>query len=86
MQDLEYPIPLGFNLSEDSLRRVARREDPEWDQDGKEPENVNDKYRSFNHGKFSRKDSVEDDAESGDHDDKECSMPSLEDVILLIED
>ena len=65
---------LGKNL----IRGCRRTHNPERNQDGKKPKDVNDQDQALERGEIVCTEGIDQGADAGNGDGQECAMPSLE--------
>lgn len=70
---------------ENSVRRVSGGKDPKWDEHTEKAQNVKDQNQALNKGQALCKERVEENGERGDGDHKKSTVPSLEDVGLVVQ-
>ena len=58
---------------------------PEWNEYGEKATNVNDQHQSLNQWHFSCEESIERHCKGGNGNDDKRPMPSLEDIIRIID-
>lgn len=62
-----------------------RGQNPQRNEDGEEADQVQNQHQAFDHGKFFGEEGVENDAESGNRDDQERSVPALKVIVDIVE-